>query len=54
MTNLYECQGCRNSWPLFQDCSEVTLDEKYRTLIVYPYLKLGMQTYLNVIFYLNL
>lgn len=32
---------------------EITLAEKYSTLTVYTYLKLGMQIYLSVIFYLN-
>lgn len=41
-------------WSSFQDCPEVTLEEKYSALIVHTYWKLGMQTYLNVIFNLNL
>lgn len=41
-------------WISFQDCPDVNLAEKFSALTVYTYLKLGMQTYLSIICYLNL
>ena len=52
MANLSEFQFCE--WASFQDFPEVTLEEKYGTLIGCTYLKLGIKRYLSVILYSNL